>query len=169
MSALAEKLFERATLQVRVKDWDAALRTLTDVVRLKPDMCEAWILRGNVCMLQERFLDGALHYERALSINEHLADAWNNLANCFASMSMFEAARDAFQRSLQAKDSWEPYAGIGNLFCTSMDLKNAEQFYRKALACDNSPERHFQLGCVQLGQGNWKEGYPGYFLSLIHI
>lgn len=162
MSALAEKLFERATIHTRTKDWDAALRTLTDVVRLKPDFTEAWILRGNVCMLQERHLDAALHYERALSINNSLEDAWNNLANCFASMSMFEAARDAFMRALQAKDSWEPYAGMGNLFCTAMDLKNAELAYKAALARDNTPERHFQLGCVQLGQGNWREGYPGY-------
>ena len=167
MSALAEKLFERATLHTRAKDWDAALRTLTDVVRLKPDFHEAWILRGNVCMLQERWLDAALHYERALTINEHLADAWSNLANCFASMSMFEAARDAFMRSLQAKDSWEPYAGLGNLFCTAMDLKHAEEFYREALKRDNCAERHFQLGCVQLGQGNWKDGYPGYFYRWI--
>jgi tetratricopeptide (TPR) repeat protein len=167
MSALAEKLFERATLHTRVKDWDAALRTLTDVVRLKPDFTEAWILRGNVRMLQENHLDAALHYERALSINEHLPDAWNNLANCFGSMGMYEAARDAFTRSLQAKDSWEPYAGMGNLFCTAMDLRQAELHYKEALKRDNSAERHFQLGCVQLGQGNWKEGYPGYFYRWI--
>src|SRR5215831_14832775 len=121
MSALAEKLFEQATLYVRTKDWDAALRILSNVVALKPDFCEAWILRGNVCMLQERHLDAALHYERALSVNEHLA-------NAFASMQQYEAARDAFMRAAQAKDSWEPYAGIGNLFCTTMDLKQAESY-----------------------------------------
>jgi hypothetical protein len=162
MSGLPEKLFERAMLCAKVKDWDGGLRVLTECIRFAPNMHEAWILRGNICMLQERHLDAALHYERALQINENLPDAWNNLANSFACIGMFEGARDAFMRALQAKDSWEPYTGMGNMFCTAMDLQNAEAAYKKALEKDNSPERHFQLGCVRMGLGNWREGFPGY-------
>jgi tetratricopeptide (TPR) repeat protein len=162
MSGLAEKLFERALISVKTKDWDAALRTLCDVVRFDPDMFEAWILRGNICALQERYLDAVLHYERALTINQDLSDAWNNLGTALSNLGMFEIANDAFRRAILAHDSWEPHVGLGNMYITLMDLQQAEKQFARALELDNCTERYFQIGCVQLGQGKWKDGFRGY-------
>jgi hypothetical protein len=162
MSADAEKLFDRAVERVRRKDWPAALDILTDVIRLDPDMVQAWVLRGNVRMAREEFLDAALHYERAININEHVPDAWNNLGTVFANMGMHRTAHDAFRRSLQERIAWEPHAGLGNMYSSISELKRAEEHYREALALDNCADRYFALGCVQLGQGNWAEGFPNY-------
>jgi hypothetical protein len=162
VSGLAEKLLERAVLSIKAKDWDAALRTLSDAVRFDPNMHDAWILRGNVCAAQERYLDAVLHYERALTIDRRLPDAWNNLGTALSNLGMFDIAKSAFRQSLEAQDAWEPHVGLGNMFTTLMDLKQAEEHFRRALELDNSAERYFQLGCVQLGQGNWREGFEGY-------
>jgi tetratricopeptide (TPR) repeat protein len=125
-------------------------------------MTEAWILRGNVCALQERYLEAVLHYERALSIDENLYDAWNNLGTACNNLGMYATAADAFRRAILAHDSWEPHVGFANMYTSLMDLQQAEEQFARALELDNCTERHFQLGCVQLGQGKWKEGFRGY-------
>ena len=163
MSGWSEKLLERGIQFVRKQDWEGAARVLSDAVKYDTGMYEAWVLRGNVRMAQEMYLDAALHYERAISIKGDLADAWSNLGSAFLKMGMYQAARDAYRRSMQVKDSWEPHAGLANMYCDLMDLKQAEEECQKALAIDNTADRHFYLGCVQLGQGKWKEGFENYY------
>lgn len=162
-SELATRYFTKALERVKARDYDQALILLVEAIKLKPDFCEAWVVRGNVLHAMERPFDALLHFDRAISINEQLHDAWNNRGICFADLGLWAGAEESFRRSAELCPSIEPHMGLANMFCTLNRLDEAASEYRKAIEHDpGSPEAHFNLGVTLLGQGKWDEGFPEY-------
>jgi Tfp pilus assembly protein PilF len=163
VSELAIRYFTKALERVKARDYDQALVLLVEAIKLKPDFCEAWVVRGNVLHAMERPFDALLHFDRAISINEQLHDAWNNRGICFADLGLWAGAEESFRTSAELCPSIEPHMGLANMFCTLNRLDEAASEYRKAIEYDpGSPEAHFNLGVTLLGQGKWDEGFPEY-------
>lgn len=162
MSDLANKYFENALTAIRGHANQHAIDLLVEAIKLKPNFVEAWIVRGNVLHSIGRPFDAALHFEKALGINDKLHDAHNNLGLCFGDLGLFASAEASFRRSAEINDSFEPHMGLANMFCTIMRLEEAAAEYRKAVELSGSPEAHFNLGVTLLGLGRWEEGFREY-------
>ncbi len=163
MSERANLYFEKALTAIRGRDNETALRLLVEAIKLKPNFVEAWVVRGNVLHSTERHFDSLLHYDRALSINEKLHDAWNNRGLAFADLGMWGEAELSFRRSAELLPALEPHMGLANMFCTTMRLEDAAKEYRAAIDADSGNfEAHFNLGVTLLGLGRWEEGFREY-------
>jgi Tfp pilus assembly protein PilF len=162
MSELAERLFEQALTAIRGRATDHAKALLVEVIKLKPEMYEAWLLRGNLLHSTEQPFEALLHYDRAISINGKRHDAWNNRGLAFGDIGMFAAAEDCFRKSLAIAPSVEPHMGLANMFCTLMRLEDAATEYRAAISIERNPEASFNLGVTLLGLGQWDEGFGEY-------
>lgn len=162
MSDLAEKYFEKALTAVRGRDNNTAMALLVEAIKLKPNFCEAWVVRGNVLHSTERHFDALLHYDRAISIKEDLHDAWNNRGLAFGDLGMWDAAEQSFRRSLELCPAMEPHMGLANMYCTIMRLEDAAKEYQAAIDAGGDFEAHFNLGVTLLGLGRWEEGFRQY-------
>jgi tetratricopeptide (TPR) repeat protein len=162
MSELAERYFEKALGAVKGRDYERAMLLLVEAIKLKPDFCEAWTVRGNLLHATERHFDAILHYDRALNIDERLHDAWNNRGIAFADIGMWAAAEDSFAKSIAQCDAIEPHMGLANMYCTLLRLPEAAAQYRAAIARGADADAHFNLGVTLLGMGQWAEGFREY-------
>lgn len=163
MSETAQIIFEKALEAVKERNYRRALDYLVEVIKLKPDMVEAWIVRGNVLQAGEDHFNALLHYDRALNFDETRRDAWNNRGIAFSNLGMWAGAEDSFRKSLAIVDSLEPHIGLANMFCTLMRLEEAAAEYRAAIALDpGCIDAHLNLGITLLGLGQWKEGFKEY-------
>jgi Tfp pilus assembly protein PilF len=168
MSWAADAFFERALTAIKGRDYDNALALLVETIRLKPDHPEAWICRGNVLLhTMSRPLDALLHFERALSFNPDLHDAWNNRGLAFTDIGLFDEAIASFRKSAALMPAVEPYLGIANIYCTMIRLEQAAAEWRKAIEIDpGCIDAHYNLGVTLLGLGQWDEGFKEYELRL---
>jgi Tfp pilus assembly protein PilF len=161
--ALAEKLFEKALLAIKDKDLSKASSILVEAIKLKPDFCEAWVIRGNIRMAQDESFDAILHYDRALELNDKLWDCWNNRGIAWSNLAMWQMAEHSFKQSLEQMPAIEPHMNMANMFCQMMRLMDAEREYRECLKHDPGDlNAHINLGITLLGQERWDEGWPHY-------
>jgi Tfp pilus assembly protein PilF len=161
----AEQIFEQAILCVRGRDYDRALAYLVQAIGEDENLVEAWTLRGNILIAQERHFEALLHYDRALSIRPQAFDAWNNRGQALGCLGKWDEAELSFKRSISLMNTREPHLGLANMFCTLMRLEDAVEEYRKVVAMDDvfDHEAHFNLGITLLGLGQWKEGFQQYW------
>lgn len=163
MNWKAEQILEQAIIAVRGRDYDLALARCQAAINEDNDLVEAWVLRGNVLLAQERFFDASLHYEQAIARRPSAADAYNNLGEAYANMGLWEEAETNFRASLGLKDTREPHMGLANMFCTLARPEEAEAEYRRVVESDPADyEAQFNLGVTLLGMGKWEQGFRWY-------
>lgn len=162
-TARADKLFEKAVLAIKDKDFSKACSILVETIKLKPDLAEAWVVRGNVRMAQDQSFDAILHYDRALDINEQLWDCWNNRGIALSNLAMWQMAEVSFRKSLELMPAIEPHINMGSTYCMMMRLEDAEREYRACLEYEPlNFDAHLNLGVTLLGLGRWVEAWPHY-------
>ncbi len=163
MSDLAERYFEKALTAIKGHANGVALNYLVEAIKLKPEFTEAWIVRGNVLHSMDDHFNALLHYDRALTINDKLHDAWNNRGLAFGDLGMWDAAEQSFRESLKLCPAVEPHIGLANMFCTLNKLEEAAKEYRACLDIDPGfLDARFNLGVTLLGLGQWDEGFRQY-------
>lgn len=163
MSDLAERYFERALTAIKGHANAHALALLVEAIKLKPEFTEAWVVRGNVLHSMDDHFNALLHYDRALSFNDNLHDAWNNRGLAFGDLGMWQAAEMSFRKSLELCPAVEPHIGLANMFCTLNRLEEAAKEYRACITIDQGfLDARFNLGVTLLGLGQWTEGFKEY-------
>jgi Tfp pilus assembly protein PilF len=164
MAGVAEKFLEKALLAIKDRDYARAEGLLVEVIKLKPDLTEAWVLRGNVRMVQDASFDALLHYDRVLQFDDKLHDAWNNRGIACGNIALWDMAIDSLQKSAEIMPCMSPYINMASIYCSRNMLVEAEACYRKAIAfAPENLEGHTNLGITLLGQGKWKEGWEEYY------
>lgn len=162
MSALTDRLFEKALAALKIRDFETASQLCVEVIKFEPEFYEAWIMRGNILQAQDRSFDSILHYDAALRIKDDLRDAWHDRGIAFCNLGMWKAAEDSFNRSLAVMPTLETHTGIAGMWCNLMELDKACHHYREALKIGDDPKVRFNLGVTLLGMGEWEEGYKEY-------
>lgn len=163
MNWKAEQILEQAIVAVRGRDYDRALALCQAAINEDNDLVEAWVLRGNILLAQERFFDASLHYEQAIARRPNAADAWNNLGQANANMGLWHEAETSFRESIEHRESRDAHMGLANMFCTLMRLQEAATEYEHVVAADPTDhEANFNLGVTLLGMGIWNQGFQHY-------
>jgi len=163
MSWKSEAMLEQALTAVRRRDYDRALAVLTETILEEPGMREAWVMRGNIKVMQSEWFDALLHFDRAVQARSDAYDAWNNRGACLANLGRWSEAEASYRRSIELMPARDPYMGLANMFCTLMRLPEAVAQYRMAITHDpDDYEAHFNLGVTLLGLGQWEEGFAEY-------
>lgn len=160
----AEGIIQQSLACIKGRDYDRAAALLTEAIKVAPSLVEAWTLRGNILLAQERFFDALLHYDRVISMRPSAFDAWNNRGQCLGNMGRWDEAEEAFKRSAEIQPAYEPHMGLASMYCTLLRLDEAAEQYRKAAEIDGDPDAAFNLGTTLMGMGRWKEGFPFYDL-----
>ncbi len=108
------------------------------------------------------------HYQEALRINPHFAQARYNLANVFREQGKMDEALKNFQEVLQINPRFpDAHNNIGILL--EMHFKKPDEaiaHYRQELLINNNAGTHFNLGAALAGQGKVQEAQSHFASAL---
>ena len=116
---------------------ESAIDRLQRVVRMDPNILDAWIMLGNEYFRKREFRLALEQYKRALAINPDYDLATINLAGAYRALGDYDAAILGYERYLQKdpKNAWVRYQ-MGELFVDLNQLDKAETAFQQALADD---------------------------------
>src|SRR5262249_41046698 len=114
----------------------------------------------------EAWFDANLHYEKALSLDPGLHDAWNNRGKALMNLQRFEEAEHCLRRSFELMPAIDPCVNLGHLYGTLNRLAEAEAELRRAMTFSHNLDVVTALGVALLAQKKWKEGF--FYFSARH-
>jgi tetratricopeptide (TPR) repeat protein len=86
---------------------DDALSAFDKALELKPDLAEAWVVRGTVRAELRRYDEGLADCDKALELKPDLAEAWLGRGNVLFSSGRNDEALAAYGRSIALKPDLE--------------------------------------------------------------
>jgi lipoprotein NlpI len=158
-----DQILELAVSALKAGAFERAGDLCVQALRVKPELAEAWHVRG-VCLLKEgRAFDALVYFDRSLSIRADQPDVWSNRGYAFAENGMWESARQSFQRALELANTATPHILCGGMFAHNMELEAAAREFEAALEIEpQNQDARVKLGVIYLGLGRWKEGFEQY-------
>jgi TolB-like protein/cytochrome c-type biogenesis protein CcmH/NrfG len=147
LEAYEKYLLGRARWRERTAEsLDAAVRLFLDAVDLDPGYAAAWAGLSDAYRLQPGYaavpFDDAIAkaefaVERALALDDGLAEAHTALASQYASRGEYERAIESFEYALQLNPNYEwAYVWYGSVVEELGDVHKASDLYRKAAQLD---------------------------------
>lgn len=135
---------------------DSAIERLQKVVRMDPEILDAWIMLGNEYFRKREHRLALEQYQRALQINPDYDLATVNLASAYRALGDYDAAILGYERYLQKdpKNAWVRYQ-LGELYIDLNELDKAEHAFEQALADDTRvASARNALGVVAFKRGD---------------
>ncbi|HEX4715529.1 MAG TPA: tetratricopeptide repeat protein, partial [Ktedonobacteraceae bacterium] len=117
---------------------------------------------------QGKLAEAIQHYERAIQLRPHYAEAYNNLGDVLARQGKWPEAIQHFERALQLKPDYaEACNNLGAVLADQGEMPEAVQYYKRALELKPSyPNAHYNLGNALAHQGKLPEAIQHYERAL---
>ena len=110
-------------------DFEGALTAYDAALRLNQESY-AWLDRGDVLYLLERFDEALKSYDRSIKSFSDNPEVWIHRGVCLYALQMYEKAISDFRKAIELDESLTvPYNLLGNAFAQLGDLNQAKQFY----------------------------------------
>src|SRR5260370_17177602 len=160
----AEYLFEQAVMAIRTGRRDEASDMLAEVIRLAPNHCEAWGLRGRLESEAQRPFNAMLHHGFATQLQPENYGVWINRGIDAMGARMFKESQESFERSLAIQETYEGQYGVGNLLSALMRFDEAVEHFKAAekIVGVLKQQIYANLGVAMIAQGKWNEGFNYY-------
>lgn len=130
----AEIWHELGTTWYLMERYDAAESALTQAVALEPENGRYLYSLGLTLEKQGKVVNAAQTYQKALSCDRTLLDAYNNLGNLVVEHGDPSQAEPLYHQAIQINPSHVgSYLNLGNLLLTQNRLEEAIQTYLRAL------------------------------------
>jgi len=98
---VVKKKFELAKECIDSERYDEAVTALNELIEIKPDAGQAYVMLGNVLYKLGRVDDALVHFEKAISINPKLAYAMLMIGNIYNEFGDSDKAIDYFDSALE--------------------------------------------------------------------
>ncbi|BAZ39569.1 TPR repeat-containing protein [Calothrix sp. NIES-4101] len=117
----ADLLFKLGNLLVAANEYQAAISSYDEAVKIKPDYYQAWYNRGLALRHLERFEDAVVSFDKALQIKPDFDSAFNNRGAVLSdNLQRYEDAISSYQEAVKIKPGLHEYwfnQGIALLNC----------------------------------------------------
>ncbi|MEO5339811.1 MAG: tetratricopeptide repeat protein [Magnetococcus sp. MYC-9] len=153
-----------AILLQRERRFAEAEESFRQLLRLQPERAEVHNTLGLLLHEQRRFAEAEQAFRQAIALQPEQADYCNNLGLLLQDCRQTEAAEALFRHVLfRQPECVGAYCNLGNLLKELRRDAEAESLYRQALQhAPDAVEARWNLSLLQLAQGRFAEGWPGY-------
>ena len=140
-------------------DRDAAVRYLTEAVRIRPNYADAHFDLGTALHGEGRYEEAVRHFHIALEAGSDSSDTRYNLGLSLHALGLTGSAIDEFRAALDANPNHaDALSNLGALLLTQGQADAAIDVFRRAVALEpNSAESHFSLGAALEARGEIEE------------
>jgi tetratricopeptide (TPR) repeat protein len=94
-----EDLFSEGNSLYRQGKYDEAIKTYDEVIRLDPNLEEAWNNKGVALDDQGKYDEAIKAYDEAIRLDPNLEEAWNNKGNALEVVGKTTEANAAFVKA----------------------------------------------------------------------
>jgi tetratricopeptide (TPR) repeat protein len=147
---------ELGNLLSTANEYEAAIASYDQALKLKPDYHQAWNNRGNALGNLGRFEEAIASYDQALKLKPDDHQAWNNRGNALGNLGRFEEAIASYDQALKLKpDYHQAWNNRGNTLGNLVRFEEAIASYDQALKL--KPDKHeawYGKACCYALQGN---------------
>jgi tetratricopeptide (TPR) repeat protein len=164
----ASLLLELGNLMVAAKEYEAAIASYDQALKIKPDDQEAWYNRGYALGNLERLEAAITSYDQALKIKPDKYEAWNNRGYVLRNLGRLEEAITSYDQALKIQpDLQEAWYNRGYVLRNLGRLEEAIASYDQALKIQ--PDYHqawYNRGYVLRNLGRLEEAITSYDQAL---
>ncbi|MBG1245493.1 tetratricopeptide repeat protein [Nostoc sp. NZL] len=154
----ANLLLELGSLLITVKEYEAAIVSYDQALKIKVDKHEAWYNRGNALKNLGRNEEAIISYDQAIQIQPNDYKTWNKRGIALSNLGRYQEAITSYDKTLKLQPNydWAWYnrgIALRNLGCN----KEAIASYEQALKIQ--PDKHeawynrgialYNLGCKE--------------------
>jgi len=127
-------LFEQGNLWAAGSDYEEAIASYDQALKIKPDYLNAWVNRGNALRNLGRIEEAIASYDQALKIKPDDPDAWVNRGNALRNLGRIEEALASYDQALEIKPDYpEAWYNRGNALRNLGRIEEAIASYEQAL------------------------------------
>ncbi len=162
--ALIAKISAEVDTAIAAGDIDLAITKFTEGAAALPNCAVCYVRIGDLHMKKARTAEAEQAYLKAISFDEHNADAYNALTNIYNSQRKFdEAAKmsakfNALANSAGGGDNAESLFNQGAIAFNQNKIAEAKPFLEKAIALKpDLAEAHYLYGMVLINEGKVPE------------
>ncbi len=127
------ELIRGGTIAAQQKDFQRAVRDLSEAVRREPQSVIAHFQLGNVYRVLRELDRAELEFKRTLELKPDHANALRRLAEIYLAGRRYEEAENAYRQVLsQSPDDFQSYFNLGGLYVTLDRWDDALAAFQKA-------------------------------------
>ena len=152
----ASLLLELGNLMVAAKEYEAAIASYDQALKIKPDDQEAWYNRGYALGNLERLEAAITSYDQALKIKPDKYEAWNNRGYVLRNLGRLEEAITSYDQALKIQpDYYQAWYNRGYVLGNLGRLEEAITSYDQALKIKpDDTTTFYNKACCYALQGN---------------
>ena len=148
--------FELGNLLAAAKEYEAAVASFDQALKIKPDKDAAWNNRGNALGNLGRLEEAVASFDQALKIKPDDHQAWYNRGNALRNVGRLEEAVASYDQALNFKP--DDYAAWYNKACSYALQGNIEQAIENLQQAINlSPDKYREMAKTDSDFDNIRE------------
>lgn len=155
----------------KIKDDEERDIVLSRLLNKHPRSFTLWYFRAGLYSELNKYKKAIFYYEEYLSQfkeNSEQIFGYYGLGVCYNKIKRYELAIEAHQKaiSLDPKNWWKSYAGLGDVYVAQGNLNQAFEYYSKANSIINEPIVTHALGAIEYNRKNY-ESAAGFYSELV--
>ena len=141
------------------KQYDKAIESYQQAIRIKPDHFKAWTGLGAAYLLIEQYANAIIAFQEAVRINPDHANTWKYLGVAYDLSSQFAKAIEAYQRATRiAPDDADAWNSLGTSCYKIERYSTAGEAFLQAIRINpNDAEVWWRLGFIYFLYGQTED------------
>jgi protein O-GlcNAc transferase len=133
-----------------IGDYQSALSIIIEGLNIDPTNSRLFYMYGLALEKEQEIIEAISAYQKAISINSHLIDAYNNLGNLLCLVGQSKKSEELYRQAIKIEPQhFGAYLNLGNLQMYQNKVDDAVETYQSGLRVSpENPEILYNLGCA---------------------
>jgi tetratricopeptide (TPR) repeat protein len=164
----AQKWFEQGFVFYENKDYENAIHSYTEAIKLIPGFAGAYNNRGNIYTLINNIKKAINDYSQAIDLDSNYAMAYCNRGLAWIDIKEWDKAIYDLDKAIKLDSQYaNAYINRGMAYFRKQNLDKALRDYNKALKIDSSSASAYnKRGVVKEKKGNFKGALKDFSLAI---
>ncbi len=166
VSPEVQALHDQAEVYLNQAQYQQAIATCHQVLKLKPDFAAAYITLGNILQTQNKITSAIRAYQQAVEINPNFAEVYVNLGTMYLRLAEIDTGIEYYQTALKIEPNLAAvYWNLGKLYQRQGKQNEALDNWQKALEIQPNlvdAKFSFEMGNALARKGQWQEAIKSY-------